>query len=472
MKNDDMLFLPATQILEHFRKGNFSPVELMKAVIEQCEERNPAINAITDKFYEDALERAAAAEARYRKGSNELPLDGIPVAVKDLHPVKNFKNRWGSYAFENHFAGYTLPILDRVFAAGGIMHIRTTTPEFAHAGHCHSPIHGVTRNPWRPEYSSCGSSGGSAASVIAGMAVMGDGDDGGGSLRMPASACGILGYKPPFGRNPCGLLDTVFETIIHVGMMTRSVDDMVLVQNIMSGADPMDPFSLPKRALKPRKLDDSRGFRIAVSYDLGFCEVEPEIVDMVRSMADDLRVDGAVVEEVDLDWQDDVLDAWITHYTGLLSTLQAQNFPRWQFRMDPFVRKLVSNGMALPHGRVKATEMVRSAMWRSLSSVFASHDLLICPTLGVRGLDAEHQNDAQDFRINGKRRDPFMGWTLTYPFNLLSPCPVASVPMGMNSLGLPSGMQIVGRPYQEEPVLELARRVEAIRPWPLSCDQA
>jgi Asp-tRNA(Asn)/Glu-tRNA(Gln) amidotransferase A subunit family amidase len=461
----DLCFITAKEALRRFREGSLSPVELMRAVIDRCEEVNPQVNAITNRFYDEAIDQAKAAEKRYMSGTDVKPLDGLPLAVKVLHPIKGVETTWGSKIFEGVPGDYTLPAVQRLFDAGAIMHIRTTTPEFAHAGHCHSPLYGITRNPWNTEYSSCGSSGGSAVAVAAGMTTLAEGDDGGGSIRMPSSACGTFGFKPPFGRNPGCLLETIFETILHIGPITRSVNDAALMQNVMSGQHPMDPISLPSKLEVPESSPPIKGMRIAYSPNLGYFEVDTEVAHNTRKAVDKLAEQGAIVEEVKLEWTEEAYDAWITHWEGLFATVAAKHMTQWQYQMDPFVRGLILRGLNLNHVRVKTTEIARSRMWNELATIFSSYDALVCPTLAVPAIKADHQNDDPNFKINGKPVHAYLNWALTYPFNLLSSCPVASIPSGFSSQGVPTGMQIVGKPYDDLSVFRIARQYEQAAPW-------
>lgn len=459
-----LCFITGEEALQRFRDRTLSPTELMRAVIDRCEAENPRVNAITNRFYEHALQQATEAEVRYRNGSARA-LEGLPLAVKELHPVEGLTTSWGSKVFEGVPADRTLPAVQRLFDAGAIMHIRTTTPEFAHAGHCHSPLYGVTRNPWNNEYSSCGSSGGSAVAVAAGMTTLAEGDDGGGSIRMPSSACGTVGYKPPFGRVPGLLLDTMFESIIHIGPITRSVGDAALMQNVMSGQHPDDITSLRDRVEIPPRSESIRGLKVAYSPNLGYAEVDVEVARNTEIAVEQFRRAGAEVTRIDLGWTEMSYDAWVTHWEGLFATIAGQHIPQWQYKMDPFVRGLIHRGLAHSAVRVKQTEMVRSTMWRKLSAVFGEYDVLICPTLAVPAIAAEHRNDDPDFRINGKPVDAYLAWALTYPFNLLSQCPVMSIPSGFASSGVPTGLQIVGRPYDDLSVFAAARAFEKEAPW-------
>lgn len=461
----DICYLSAEEAIKRFKDRSLSPVELMKAVIARCEEVNPKLNAITNSFYDQALKQAKEAETRYMSGAETRPLEGVPMAVKELHPIKGVETTWGSKIFEGVPADYTIPALQRLFDAGAIMHIRTTTPEFAHAGHCNSPLYGITRNPWNQQYSSCGSSGGSGVAMATGMAIISEGDDGGGSIRMPASANGVFGFKPPFGRNPGCLLETIFETILHVGPITRTVGDAALMQNVMSGQHPMDPTSLPCDVEIPTESGDIKNLRIAFSPDLGYFEIDKEVARNTLQAVERLRDLGAVVEEVDLGWTEEVYDSWVTHWEGLFATVAQKHMTQWQYKMDPFVRGLITRGMNHRHVRVKATELARSKQWARLASIFENYDVLVCPTLAVPAILADHKNDDPDFKINGKPVDAYLNWALTYPFNLLSSCPVASVPSGFSSSGVPTGMQIVGKPYDDLSVFRVAREYEKAAPW-------
>jgi aspartyl-tRNA(Asn)/glutamyl-tRNA(Gln) amidotransferase subunit A len=468
LATDHLHYISAEDALRRFRDGTLSPVDLMKAVIARCEAVNPLVNAITNRFYEQALKQAEQSADRYRSGEDVRPLDGLPLAVKELHPIKGVTTTLGSKIFEGAVADRTLPAVQRLLDAGAIMHIRTTTPEFAHCGHCHSPLYGVTRNPWNQDYTSGGSSGGSGVTVATGMTVLAEGDDGGGSIRMPASMCGIVGYKPSYGRIPGLLLDTMFESIVHIGPLTRTVGDAALMVNVMSGQHPDDITSLRDRMEIP-VVDSSKstlkGVRVAFSPDLGYCEIDPEVARNTRLAVEKMADAGAIVEEVEVGWSEQVYDAWLTHWEGLIATIAHHHLPEWQDKMDPFVTKLIHKGLSHSAIRFKQTEMVRSAMWKSLSPIMANHDVLVTPTVATPALKAEHRNDDPTFSINGKPVDAYLAWALTYPFNLLGQCPAFSLPSGFSVAGIPTGIQFVGRPFEDASLFEVARAFEVVAPW-------
>lgn len=462
---DHLCYLTATDAIELFKSGELSPVTLMDALIGRSEEVNPTVNAYTYTFYERALEQARAAEARYANGASVRPLEGIPCVIKDLHHVEGEITTWGSKMLEGVRSTYTAPTVQRLLDAGAIMHARTATPEFGHAPHTRSRLWGVTRNPWNTEYSPGGSSGGSAVAVATGMTTIADGSDGGGSIRIPASACGVFGFKPSFGRNPTGVLGTNIEMLVHLGPITRSVADAALMQNVMSGPHVGDITTIRPKQVLPDHLERISDWKVAFSPDLGYVRIDQEVAANTATAVNAFTELGCTVEQVDVGWDDSVYDAWMTHWEGLFATLCGQFLPRWQHQMDPFVRSLLHRGEALSATRVKATEFVRTQMYDKLGPILEEHDILLCPTIAVPSIAAEQRCDDPAFAVDGEPVDAYLQWALTYPFNLLSQCPVATVPTGFSSSGVPTGMQIVGRPFDDLAVLRTAASFEVVRPW-------
>jgi Asp-tRNA(Asn)/Glu-tRNA(Gln) amidotransferase A subunit family amidase len=465
MTANDLCYMTATEAIAGFKAKKLSPVELMQAVIDRCEQVNPSVNAFTYTFFERALEQAKQAEARYASGNDIRPLEGIPLVIKDMHPVKDEISTWGSKVMEGFRFDFTVPTAQRLFDAGAILHARTTTPEFGHTGHCHSPLWGATRNPWNVEYSSGGSSGGSAVAAATGMTTLADGADGGGSVRIPASACGVFGIKPSFGRNPMGLFGMNTEMLVHFGPITRSVADGILMENIMCGPHPQDIATLKPKLEIPQQFEGISGWKVAFSMDLGYFEVDEEVQQNTRAAVDVFKSLGCQVDEVDVGWTYATYDAWTTYWRGLFAALCGQYLPRWQYEMDPFVRKLLTEGMQLGAVRMKQTEFVRTEMYSTLGPILEEYHILLCPTLAVPSVAAWHQCDDPEFRINGKQIDAELQWCMTYPFNLVSQCPVATVPSGFASSGVPTGLQIVGRTYDDISVFQAAAAYEAANPW-------
>ena len=202
MASDELCYMTASEALEGFKAKTLSPVDLMKAVIARSNAVNPKVNAYTYTFYERALDQAKEAERKYGAGDETRPLEGVPIVIKDFHPVAGEITTFGSRRFADHVPGKSAPTVARLLDAGAIMHARTTTPEMAYAPYSRSDLWGVTRNPWNLDFITGGSSGGAGAAVASGMTTLADGTDGGGSIRIPAGACGLFGYTPPFGRTP------------------------------------------------------------------------------------------------------------------------------------------------------------------------------------------------------------------------------------------------------------------------------
>ena len=463
--NLDLCFMTGKEAMESFRKKKLSPVELMKAAIARCEAVNPKLNAITYSFFDRALKQAKEAESLYVKSPEGVrPLEGLPVAIKDFHPVKDEVTTFGSRIFEHNRPAYTAATVQRLFDAGAIMHVRSTTPEFAYSGNTHSPLWGVTPNPWNLAYTSGGSSGGSAAIIASGMSTLADGTDGGGSIRIPSSACGIIGYKPPFGRNPLDR-EHPLETILHYGPMVRSVADAALMQNVMSGQHPDDICSLPEKVTIPDQLQPIKGFKVALSIDLGYVHVDPEVERNTRAAADAFKELGCTVEEVDLGWDWGVLDCWMTWWEGLFAAIAGDLLPRWQYEMEPYVVRILEKGQTHDAMRLYRCNLKRGEMWAKLQPILSKYDILICPTLAVPSVKADHDEFSTKFAINGKPVQAYVGWVMTHGFNLVSQCPVMSVPTGFASNGVPTGMQIVARPYDDLRVFRAASAFKSARPW-------
>lgn len=455
--------LTASEALREFRARRLSPVELMKAVIARSEALEPRIGAYTYTFYERAIEQAGEAEKRYRRAGDARPLEGLPLTVKDFHPLEGEITTYGSRIFEGVRSDYTAPTVARLLEAGAIVQARTRTPEFAHCGTCHSPLWGVTRNPWNLDYSPGGSSGGASSAVATGMTLLADGTDAGGSVRIPASASGVFGYKPPFGRLPLDR-EHPFEMMLSYGPLTRSVGDAALMQNVMAGTHLADVTSLPALTI-PASLESIKGCKIALSRNLDYFEIDPEVERQTLQAARVFQDLGCRVEEVSVGWDAHALDTWETYFEGLFGGLAGDYLPQWRDAMDPFLVGIIERGLRHDAADVYRTYLARAKLWNTLGPLLQEHEVLICPTLAVPSVAADHDNADPEFRINGKPVQAHLGWALTYPFNLLNQLPAASVPNGLASSGVPIGLQIVGRPFDDISVFRVAAAFEQARPW-------
>ena len=253
-------------------------MELTKALIARAEKVNPKINCFADRYFDEALAQAKAVRGALHEArrARPAPLDGMPLAVKDAQRVKGKRTTQGSLIFKDWVDDHSDPMIERLQKAGAIILARTTTPEFCLSGITASRIWGVTRNPWNTEWGPGGSSGGSGAALAAGLTTLATGTDIGGSIRIPAAACGVVGFKPPHGRNPDGP-PANFDRFNHCGPMTRSVADAALMQNVTSGPHPLDHDSLRQKVKLPTEAASIKGMKIAYSVDFGYVPVEPDV---------------------------------------------------------------------------------------------------------------------------------------------------------------------------------------------------
>ena len=466
MTDDDLCFLSAHEALARFKDRTLSPVELMRAVIDRCERVNPKLNAFTYTFFERALDKAKTAEARYMKTDGRLRrLEGLPLTVKDDHGVKGHITTHGSRLFETNVDTETEPVVERLFRAGAIMHARTTAPEFAAASICHSPLWGVTRNPWNTDFTPGGSSGGSSASVASGMTVLGDGADYAGSVRIPAACCGVFGFKPPTGRNPASAPWNLNNFAVF-GPITRTVADGALMQNVWSGPHKDDPTTLPNRLTIPTDLKPIEGWRVAWSVDLGYAHIDPDVRRNTELAVEAFRDMGCDVEEVDPGFTWDGLYAFQAHARAF-SAASPEDDPATAPLLSDYIRG--RNTFRMRHNYPKLTYAqsiaVRCAMWSNLLAILKRCHILICPTNAVAAVRAIHSPVGDGFEIDGKPTDPALGWNMTWPFNLLPQTPVTSVPSGFDRHGVPTGLQIVGRPFDDISVFRAAAAFERARPW-------
>src|SRR5690242_9839337 len=274
----------------------------MQALIDQADKVEPSINAFAEKHYDAALASARAAEAVFMSPSGSpRELEGIPVAVKEEAPIAGHRYTLGSLALKDEIADHTAVFVQRILDAGGIVHARTTTPEFSCAPVTWTRLWGVTRNPWNLEFAPGGSSGGSGASLAAGSTTLATGSDIGGSIRMPASMCGVVGFKPPYGRVPEVEIFNL-DHYCHEGPLARTVDDCGLLENVIAGPHPSDVASLRPKLEIPDEQPGISGMRIAMSSDLNCYDIDADVARNLREAVDRLRSAGAVVEEVSLPW--------------------------------------------------------------------------------------------------------------------------------------------------------------------------
>ena len=452
----DVHYLTASEALALFHAGDLSPVELMQATIDRIEAVDGEVNALPIRFFDEALEGARQAEARYaRRGGRPRPLEGIPVAVKDEVEVAGQPCTEGSLILKDYVAEHTAACIQRVIDAGGIIHARSATPEFCCAAITDSRLWGVTRNPWNLAYSPGGSSGGSGAALAAGMTTLATGSDIGGSIRIPASFCGVVGFKPPYGRVP---QEPPFnlDHYCHDGPMARTVEDCRLLENVMAGPHRDDIVSLRPKLSIPPDPPGIEGWRIAMSADMGGFEVDDEVRANIATAAATFRALGADVEEVGLTLRmDDLREAARAHFGTIFGNLIGQALPEHRELMTSYAIEFAEDA-ARPHVGYYRSLEIESAVYAEIADVFEDHRILITPVFGVPALKAT----ADDYDLEVMYR---CGMTL--PFNMCSRCPVLVVPCGRSRNGVPLGVQIVGRTYDDVSVFRAAAAFAAALPW-------
>ena len=465
MADNDLCYITAVEAIARFKARTLSPVELMAAVIARAEAVNPVINAFTYQFFDRAMDAARTAEARYGKTDGRTrALEGIPLAVKDETQIKGEITTSGSLLRKDHVEDHDAMVIERIKRAGAIIHGRSTAPEFSAAGITHSKLWGVTRNPWNPDYTPGGSSGGAAAQLAAGTTTLANGSDIAGSIRIPASACGVVGFKPPYGRVPEEFPYNL-DFYCHEGPMARTVGDCALFENVIAGPHAKDIASLKPKLRIPVELKDIKGWKIAYSMDLGYVEVDRQVRANTQAALDVFRDLGCTVEEVDLGWTAQTLGAAMSHLGHLWGSSMAPLLARHRFEMTSYVRDFAEFAQTTSGQDFWEAMTVAGEMYVRLGPILETYRLLICPTLAIPAPLADHDPARDEIIINGVAVDPMIGWAMTYPFNVMSRCPVMSVPSGRASNGVPTGIQIVGPTYQDVTVFRAAAAYERARPW-------
>jgi Asp-tRNA(Asn)/Glu-tRNA(Gln) amidotransferase A subunit family amidase len=463
MTDLDLAFTPATELTRRIRSKELSPVELVKNSLARIEEVNPKLNCFCFVYPDEALTKAREAEEAVMADKPLGPLHGIPVAIKDLTPTKGKRTTLGSVTHEHWVPDWNATIVDFLLGAGAIMVGKTTTPEFAYSSFTFSRLWGVTRNPWDLARTPGGSSGGAAAAVAAGCVPLAEGTDMGGSVRIPASFCGLVGLKPSLGRIPLDLLPSVFDNLSHFGPLTRTIDDARLFLKVTQGPNDRDiqsiPSPLPLDGPQPRSVT---GMKFALNIDHGFYYVDPEVEAVVREAARALQDAGATLTEVKLPWTRRVVDMWNELWQVFMAAFFGHLLDEYRDRMDPYVVGLIEAGNKLSAKDYKRLEIERTEQWRQFYPILQEHDAFLCPTMALPAPPAD-EGDERYYRDYGDGK--FHGLDMTCQFNSIAPCPALSVPAGWTKGGLPIGLQIVGPRWRDDVILTIAKALEFARPW-------
>jgi aspartyl-tRNA(Asn)/glutamyl-tRNA(Gln) amidotransferase subunit A len=458
----DLLDFDGLSLLAAFRRRTASPREAVAAALDAAERMNGAVNAFCLLDREGSLAAAAASERRWAEGRPTGPLDGLPVTVKDNVLWAGHPTRRGSRVTDPAPATESAPAVDRLLEAGAIPIGKTTLPEFGWKGLGDSPLHGPARNPWNTATTTGGSSAGAAAAAALNLGVLHIGTDGAGSIRIPASFCGVYGFKPSYGRVPA-FPPTPFAVVSHLGPLTRTVTDAALMLSVIARPDGRDITALHAGGPDTRiGLDDGvRGLRIAWSPRLGYTEkLDPEVEALTSAAARAFAELGAVVEEADPGFADPVEILETLWRVG--AWLAVRSIPEARrAELDPGLLALAEAGRGIGGADYVAAANARNALFATTARFGERYDLLLTPSVATPAFAVNH-----DTPPDGRFGANWLAWTpYSYPFNLTLQ-PAASLPCGLTGAGLPVGLQVVGPSLRDDLVLRASRAFESIRPWP------
>jgi len=451
----DLHDLTAVQLLERYGSGDLSPVEATRAALDRIEQIQPRVNAYSRVDGEEALRQAEESAERWRRGEPAGLLDGVPVSVKDILLMRGGPTLRGSRTVRTEGPwDEDAPAVARMRDHGAVFLGKTTTPEFGWKGVTDNPVDGVTGNPYDPGRTAGGSSGGSAAAVALGAGPLSLGTDGGGSVRIPASFCGIFALKPTYGRVPI-YPASAFGTLAHVGPMTRDAADSALLMDVITGPDWRDwsqlgPLGGTFREAISAGGGSIDGLRVAYSPTMGgAAPVDPEVAAAVRRAVDLLAGLGAIVEEIDPGIEDPVEAFHTLWFSGAARVVQPLGQEQWEL-LDPGLREVCAQGAAYSALDYLAAVDVRMALGHAMGRFHSAYDLLVTPTLPITAFEAGVEVP------EGSGHTRWTGWTpFTYPFNMTQQ-PAASVPCGVSGAGLPIGVQLVGARHADAVVLRVA----------------
>jgi amidase/aspartyl-tRNA(Asn)/glutamyl-tRNA(Gln) amidotransferase subunit A len=480
MGGTDVMYRSATDLAGAIADGRVSPVEVMEETLRVIEEREPSLNALVHRGFDEALESARAAEAAVAAGEPGGPLRGVPVVMKDLF---DFKPGWpATFGGIPAMADFSIDAYciwaERMEAAGAIIVGKGNSPAMGFRGACDNYLFGASRNPFDTRLNTGGSSGGSAAVVADGLVSIAEGTDGGGSIRIPAAWCGVVGYQPSAGRVPTLMRPNAFSGVspfVYEGPITRNVADAALAMSALAGPHPGDPFCALDRPDFAAGLDQGvEGWTIAYSPDLGVYPVQAEVAAVVEEAVMAFEEAGARVVEVDIDIdidQRELADLWCR----LIVPLSLDGFANLaaggldilgEHRSDlpPEFLRWLDHVAGMSAMEYFDDNSKRTVVFDALQSVLGEHQVLVSPTLACMPVENLTNGETRGpTEINGVEVDPLIGWCMTY-FTNYTGSPAVSLPAGLSD-GLPVGMQVIGRRGADVDVFAAAAAFERARPW-------
>jgi aspartyl-tRNA(Asn)/glutamyl-tRNA(Gln) amidotransferase subunit A len=457
----DIKTLTAAELLRLYRKRELSPVEVTRDQLDRIEAFQPTINAFVIVDRDGALAAAKVSEGRWRKGEPIGAVDGLGATVKDNIWLKGFPSRRGSLTSDPAPVKADAPAVARLREAGVVILGKTTLPEFGWIGACHSPLTGITRNPWKLDRTTGGSSGGAAAAAVLNLGHLHIGTDGAGSIRIPAAFSGVFGIKPTYGR-VAAYPASPFSILAHLGPLTRTVTDAALMLSVIGAPDPRDmtAWNTPAPDFRVGLEDGVRGLRVAWSPRLGYVEkLDPQVEAATAKAAQAFAELGAIVEEADPGFirpYEMIMAFWGAVSASIVAAIPEQD----RAKLDPGFATMAENGKHISLADYLTAVTARQDLAIAMELFHEKYDLLLTPQMPIAALEAGRVTPA-----DGSYGDNWINWSpYTYPFNLTQQ-PAASVPCGLTSDGLPIGLQIVGPARQDHLVLRAARAFESARPF-------
>lgn len=456
-----LIYLSATQLRRLMTTRQLSPVEVMEACLAQIEAHNDHLNAICTRS-EQALAEARLAEQAIMRGDQLGLLHGLPVGIKDVTETAGLRTTYGSPLYRDHVPTEDALVVRRLKQAGAIIIGKTNVPEFALGANTYNPIFGATRNPWQPSLTAGGSTGGGAAALASGMITLAEGSDLGGSLRIPAAFCGLVGLRPSPGLVPTYPSDHLWDTLNVTGPMARTAEDVALMLQAIAGPSPLVPLCQPvagRNFVAAVQEGQLKGLRLAYCPDLARIGVDHEVEHICRQAVFDLSQAGAIITEIDLD----LSTAWrafldlrgldvVTHHYHHLDKLA---------HLGPNIRGNIEAGLKVTTQALAESQRVRGDLWHQFQNLFQHHDQILTPCMAVKPFPVE-QNYPET--IAGKTMKTYIDWIAPTFLLSLTGLPVAAVPCGLTDDRLPVGLQLVGPQFGEESVLALAKQIQEIYP--------
>jgi len=458
--------LPATVLAERIRKRDVSPVEAVDEALARIDRLNPTYNAYLTVCHDEARAAAKAAEGALSRDDEVGPLHGVPISVKDLLYTKGIRSTGGSLVYKDFVPEVDTPLVTRIREAGAIIVGKTNTPEFGVIPTTENRLGEPCRNPWDPERTSGGSSGGAAVAAALGLGSLHIGTDGGGSVRIPASCCGVFGIKPTNGRVPPYTHQWGgyggWPSLSQAGPIARTVADAALLLDVIAGPAGGDPFAIPKYSgsLMPRERD-KLGLKIAWSPDLGFAAVDPEVRKLCESAARAFEDLGCDVEEADIKIDPgQAARAFAPIAMGADLAVHQELLDHHADKLTDYARNFLTAAREVTAARYVQAEQERVAIWQTFDGLLSRYDLLLTPTLATPAFPIGQPPT----EVDGREVRPTATTQFTMIFNLTGQ-PAASVPCGFTSGGLPVGLHMIARAFRERTLLEAAQAYSNARPW-------